>query len=424
MRTVIILLAAALGAWACCDCKENVCGTGDDTLRFAPPAKDSRAPTPDASGGEVQSPEPDAARPQPDAIPDVPLADVDEVVPESPDAFSPDQVPADQKTGDLLPDGLDASQAEETVDASDAGGQGPDVRVANAPDYLNMRGGPGQGFDVLRAIPCGGEVNVEGEEDNGWLPVVFDGTTGWASASHLVAPEAFDPASCPGPAAWTGDVPGTLVTALDVKPYVEQSCTPTTFEGWPFEAQKCTYNGGLKVTVANPSPELVARWITDASQMIPALWAQKDKDPTQWKKGLKVFSSFVLGQSSRIFPLSGEVDEGIVYDFHQGVTMGCSTGCYCRINSLRRQEWCEYADKVLGIEDESDCLGLYSTTTWTDAWADHCLDNHRAAWTMLTNHHFRAYAWWANKSIKQQFPNPDQADGAAVVAKLNSLFSY
>jgi len=421
--------------WGCCDCKDNACGGGPEVKRGGDQsAPDGSSRIPDGGLPDEGSSNPDGSKPPADVQqdPGAPGQDVSDAA--GPDASGPDGLdgagadvagPDDGKPDASSVDGVgDLGGDSAGPDAVDVGPDVPDVQwmAATAPDWLNMRDGPGKSYAVVRAIPCGGQVLLDGAADGNWSPVIFDGVSGWVSSALLVELAAFDPKVCPGPPAYEGEIPGSLVTALDVKPYVEQDCKPATFDGWPFQALKCTYNGGLKVTVADPSPELVAQWIVDASQMIPALWAQKTKDPNQWKKGLKVFSSHVLYQSSRIFPLEGQVDEGTIYIFDKGVTAGCSTGCFCRINSLMRQQWCAYADDLLGIQKESECLALYSTTQWTDEWAEHCLDNHRAAWTMLQNQHFRAMAWWANEQIAWKFPDPENADGATVVSMLNGLF--
>lgn len=334
------------------------------------------------------------------------------------DSGAPDEGPG-WDTGASADSG--ASDSGDTGAPSDDGGAGEDVRVVIAPDYLNLRDGPSGSDAVVRALGCGAEVVVLGAADGSWLPVRGDGAEGWVKERYLVpvadAPD--DP--CPGPDAYLDDTPGRVEELLSVTPYVEQSCRDTTWEGWPFEAQRCTYNGGLVVTVADPSPEQVTAWIADASQLIPALWSLEERDRDAWKDGLEIIASHTLYQSSRIFPLEGEIDEGYVYDFDRGVTEGCSTGCYCRINSTTRQQWCEYADEVLGLESEGDCLAEYSTTTFTDAWAEHCLDVHRAAWTGV-HQHYRAMAWWANKSVAAAFPDPDRADPEAVVDLLRALY--
>ncbi len=317
----------------------------------------------------------------------------------------------------------DSGTQGDTDVAGDSGDSTPssEIRVVTAADWLNLRDQPSPTGAVIRALPCGAEVTLQGEPDDGWAPIASAGEEGWVSERYLATPEAVGDDLCPGPAAYTGEPPGSLVDTLDIPPYVEQSCSDTTWDGWPFEAQRCTYNGGLRVTVADPSAELVAYWIADAAQMIPALAALEDRDRGAWKQGLEAIAWHTLYQSSRIFPLEGEVDEGYVYDFDRGVTVGCSTGCYCRINSTTRQQWCDYADAVLGIVDEGACLSEYSTTSWTDAWAEHCLDNHRAAWTGI-HHHYRAMAWWANKTVSQSFPDPESADPDRVVNLIEALY--
>ncbi len=341
---------------------------------------------------------------------------------------NPKPLADDTATGDGGPDSGDDGGSGDAGDAGDSGerpdtGETPteDVRVVIAPDYLNLRAGPSSSDAVQRALPCGAVVTVTGDAADGWLPVQADADAGWVYGSYLAAPDAAGADPCPGPDPYLDDTPGRVEEVLSVVPYVEQSCQDTTWSGWPFDARRCTYNGGLQVVVADPSAQMVTAWIADASQMIPALWSLKERDRGAWKRGLEVIARHTLYQSSRIFPLEGEVDEGYVYDFDRGVTVGCSTGCYCRINSVTRNQWCAYADEVLGIEDEGACLSRYSTTTWTDAWAEHCLDNHRAAWTGV-NHHYRAMAHWANESVAATFSDPETADPDAVVALLEQLY--
>ncbi len=99
------------------------------------------------------------------------------------------------------------------------------------------------------------------------------------------------------PDASTLDVPASLVKALGGKSYVEDSCTTTTYPGWPHPAQKCTYRSGLVVTIANPAPDRVARWIVDASALIPSLDALKTRDRASWEAGLAVIAGHTIGHS-------------------------------------------------------------------------------------------------------------------------------
>lgn len=221
------------------------------------------------------------------------------------------------------------------------------------------------------------------------------------------------------------DVPPKLVAALGTKTYVEESCAPATYKGWPNEAQRCTYRNGLVVTIANPPPERVARWIVEASRRIPALDALHERDRASWEAGLLAIAAHTIAQSSRIFPLSGQIwENGTVYRFDRGVTSTCSDGCYCRVNSTSRQQWCKYADKVLGKGDEQTCLTTMGQTAskLTSAWLTQCFDNHVASWSSDSNEHYRAMAWNANIAIAPAFPDPASADGAAVVSAVKKQY--
>jgi uncharacterized protein YvpB len=61
---------------------------------------------------------------------------------------------------------------------------------------LNMRTGPGTGYQIIRVIPKGAQVSVSGSE-NGWYKVTYQGATGWASGSYLTPVQAQAPAPAP-----------------------------------------------------------------------------------------------------------------------------------------------------------------------------------------------------------------------------------
>lgn len=227
------------------------------------------------------------------------------------------------------------------------------------------------------------------------------------------------------------DIPDSLLKALGAKPYVEETCQSTTYPGWPYEAQKCTYHKGLVVTVADPTAERVARWIVEASRLIPALDALHTRDRTNWEAGLVQIAKHTMTQSSRIFPLQGQIDEGTVYTFERGVTSTCKSGCYCRVNSTSREQWCRYAANALKTETESACLTKYGIVTESDGgvvksltedWLAHCMANHVASWNSDGNEHYRAQAWNANQDLAAKFPDPNTADGAAVVKALETEY--
>ena len=62
-------------------------------------------------------------------------------------------------------------------------------------DGVNLRSGPGTGYEVITAMPAGATVDVMGCQ-GGWCQVAFSGTTGFASRSYLglAGPVASEPA--------------------------------------------------------------------------------------------------------------------------------------------------------------------------------------------------------------------------------------
>jgi hypothetical protein len=50
---------------------------------------------------------------------------------------------------------------------------------------LNLRAGPGTGYAVLDVMPAGSAVAVTGDPTNGFYPVAYDGTDGYASGAYL-----------------------------------------------------------------------------------------------------------------------------------------------------------------------------------------------------------------------------------------------
>lgn len=265
-----------------------------------------------------------------------------------------------------------------------------------------------------------------------------------SSADAEPDPIAAAPASEPPPAATTNetpilpeagtpeaaapplDVPASLVKALDGKSYVEDKCESVTAPGWPHAAQRCTYRTNLVVTIANPPADRVARWIVDASSLIDAVDALHTRDRASWESALLHIAKHTLGQSSRIFPLSGKVwENGTAYEFERGVTKSCGTGCYCRINSTSRQQWCKYAVSVLKTEPaEPACLEKYGQTQskLTEAWLSHCMENHVASWSVDRNEHYRAQAFAANAIVSAKVKDPKTAKGADVLAALKDAY--
>ncbi len=223
--------------------------------------------------------------------------------------------------------------------------------------------------------------------------------------------------------------PASLVKLLSTKPYVEQNCVATTYPGWPYAAQRCTYTSGpltTSVTVANPSANRAAAWIVDSAVEIPRLAALKGSQQAAYEDGLKAIGLAMLYQSSRIFPLTGGIIEDMGggyknYPFEKGVTQGCSTGCYCRVNSLHRTEYCQYR-AAKKLETQSACLSRVGTSGLTAAWGAECLGNHVAAWTSDRNEHFRAKAFVANQTVASKCPTATSCTPSQVVAAVKAGF--
>ncbi len=226
-----------------------------------------------------------------------------------------------------------------------------------------------------------------------------------------------------------GASPTELVTRLSPTPYVESSCVATTYAGWPYAAKRCTYTSGpitTSVTVADPTPAVVAKWVVDASAFIPRLRALQTAHPTEWVQGLDAIATHMLLQSSRIYPLSGGIIEDmgggyVNYPFLNGVTQGCSTGCYCRINSLHRTTYCAWRGAMTS-ETEAACLARVGTSGLTTAWGHQCLQNHIDSWTRDWNEHFRAMAWKANQSVAASCPAVTSCTPAQVVTAVRTAY--
>lgn len=60
---------------------------------------------------------------------------------------------------------------------------------AAALDALNLRSGPGADFGVVAEIPDGSELVVNGVTEGGYLPVAFNGFTGWVAEEFVSLPE-------------------------------------------------------------------------------------------------------------------------------------------------------------------------------------------------------------------------------------------
>lgn len=58
---------------------------------------------------------------------------------------------------------------------------------ASTTSDVNLRSGPGESYDVLTVVPASGAISVDGAAVDGFFPVSYNGTSGWMSASYVVA---------------------------------------------------------------------------------------------------------------------------------------------------------------------------------------------------------------------------------------------
>ena len=221
--------------------------------------------------------------------------------------------------------------------------------------------------------------------------------------------------------------PASLVKLLSPTPYVETSCVAATYPGWPYAAKRCTYTSGplsASVTVADPSAARAAAWVVDSAVEIPRLQALAGVHQADYEDGLKAIGLAMLNQSSRIFPLTGGIIENmgsgyVNYAFEKGVTKTCSTGCYCRINSLHRTEYCRYRD-AKKLETNAACLARVGSSGLTAAWGTECLQGHADAFNQDRNEHFRAKAYIANLTVASRCPTAASCTPAQVVAAVKA----
>ncbi|HEV2109164.1 MAG TPA: SH3 domain-containing protein [Thermomicrobiales bacterium] len=64
---------------------------------------------------------------------------------------------------------------------------GPGQGSARTTTDLNLRSGPSLSAGVLAVMPGGAAVTITGSSQNGYVPVTYGGTSGWAYASYLTS---------------------------------------------------------------------------------------------------------------------------------------------------------------------------------------------------------------------------------------------
>ena len=202
-------------------------------------------------------------------------------------------------------------------------------------------------------------------------------------------------------------IPAALLRVLETNPYVEVDCVASPQEGFPEGAVKrCNYTAmGVKaeVVVANPEPELSARWFMDAARLCAPLEAFRTSDAAQWQRGVAAFAKHMRLQSSRIFPLSGAIVEDLgdgptAFEFDRGVVTPCAQGkCRCRINSLSSIALCRFRE-AQGASGEACRKSLASD----EGWRDQCLRNHQQAFRSGENEHLRARAYLVGEAVEKK----------------------
>ncbi len=70
---------------------------------------------------------------------------------------------------------------------------------------LNLRQGPGITYGVITVLPLGATVELRGDAQNGYYPLSYNGTTGWAAGDWLTVGSAPSPTPTPSPAPNPGD---------------------------------------------------------------------------------------------------------------------------------------------------------------------------------------------------------------------------
>lgn len=100
-------------------------------------------------------------------------------------ADQPAPQPAKDHTGQLAGRTQAASRSADRVTMTAKPLQVAGHRFTTVP--LNVRGGPGQRFRVLTALPTGARVPVTGETQDGWAQIVLDGQARWVAAPYLSA---------------------------------------------------------------------------------------------------------------------------------------------------------------------------------------------------------------------------------------------
>jgi hypothetical protein len=252
-------------------------------------------------------------------------------------------------------------------------------------------------FGLLALVACG--TRVEPLPISNVAASAEPGPTASASASSIV-PVATEPSAAVSASAPPARViPSALAAVVARKPYVEERCSPAASPQFA-DAQRCRYEVmgvAAEVTIANPSAERVAEWVFDAVSHVGPLEALRESHPEIWLRGATLFMTHIKQQSSRIFPIEGDIVEDLGegprrFAFDRGVVTPCDRGnCRCRINSLTVGAYCRYRESK--GDDKRACVERYEGSAGDEAWRNACRDNHAQALAQPFNEHFRARAF-------------------------------
>ncbi len=100
-----------------------------------------------------------------------------------------------------------ATDAEVSVAGVTATAMGAESQTATTTTSLNLRTGPSTSNAVLLVIPAGSTVTITGGAQNGFYPVTYNGTAGWASGNYLTTA---DSGRTPTPSSDTATVTSAL----------------------------------------------------------------------------------------------------------------------------------------------------------------------------------------------------------------------
>lgn len=93
---------------------------------------------------------------------------------------------------------------------------------------LNLRSGPSTGYSVISVMPDGATVSLTGESAGGFLGVVYNGTSGWASAQWLNTGGGATPPSNPTPTPPTSGIGDTVVGTMRTTDSLNMRSGPST----------------------------------------------------------------------------------------------------------------------------------------------------------------------------------------------------